>query len=258
MHPDLALAPEAHRRPHRAPVPERRAPPPASWPLPHRRDPDDKCDPVELLVDITFVLALAQAGSILRQEPGLGPGSLPRGGPPCRSSDACGSTASSSPVLDGGRSEPVVKLLSIAQTGMFLGLAILAAPRPSPPAPGGFDGPILFAAVHDPGRAPASAGCGRPHRSASARQRGKPDGVRRSRPLQLSAGNLGCRCWCPSGARSRGVLRRVRACSSPSASCPRSRRTNGFGFGSAPRLDAVRHPGVRGAVRRRVHGGVAA
>jgi low temperature requirement protein LtrA len=40
------------------------------WPLP-RRDPDEPSQPVELLLDITFVLALQQAGSFLGESPGL-------------------------------------------------------------------------------------------------------------------------------------------------------------------------------------------
>ncbi|HVI56452.1 MAG TPA: low temperature requirement protein A [Luteibacter sp.] len=112
------------------------------WPLP-RRHPDDKSDPVELLVDITFVLALSQAGSLMRTEPGA-----------TGVYHALATLAivvvlwqiSVNAVTYADVRSPMMKLLLVAQTGTFLALAI-CLPEAFTSRPGGLNGPVLFAAV---------------------------------------------------------------------------------------------------------------
>ncbi|GAA2025852.1 hypothetical protein GCM10009839_25160 [Catenulispora yoronensis] len=112
------------------------------WPLP-RRDAEDRSDPVELLVDITFVLALSQAVSLLRLEPGAG-GVL-------RTIAALfivirAWEESVSAVTMGSVTAAPLKLLMIVQTGLFLALAI-CVPEAFSDITGGLDGPVVFATV---------------------------------------------------------------------------------------------------------------
>ncbi|MFD0635013.1 low temperature requirement protein A [Catenulispora yoronensis] len=112
------------------------------WPL-ARRAPEDKCDPAELLVDITFVLALAQAGTLLREHSGA-TGVFQTFA--AMAVIGClwqyGVVALSMRVV-----APVVKLLSVAQTGLFLGVAIVVPEAFSDHGHGIMRGSVLFAVM---------------------------------------------------------------------------------------------------------------
>jgi low temperature requirement protein LtrA len=115
---------------------------PGTWPL-RRRAEDDACDPVELLVDITFVLALSQAGGLIRLEPGaIGVAqALAALAVVVRLWQGSVSAVSCVDVAAGP-----MRLLQIAQTGLFLALAV-CLPEAFTSRPGGLNGPVLFAAA---------------------------------------------------------------------------------------------------------------
>ncbi|MGW2426557.1 low temperature requirement protein A [Streptomyces sp. NPDC001709] len=108
-----------------------------------RRAAEDKCDPVELLVDITYLLALSTAVSLMQREGG-----------------AAGVLQAVSVLLVVvglwqysvtvvtiiSVKHPWPKLLMIVQTGFFLGLAI-TLPEAFADRPGGLDGPLVFAVM---------------------------------------------------------------------------------------------------------------
>jgi low temperature requirement protein LtrA len=112
------------------------------WPLP-RRDPDEKSDPVELLVDITYVVALSQAASFMRLEPGL-TGVL----------HALTALAVIVLMWQGtviavtfvSATSGPLKLLQVAQAGCFLAVAV-CLPEAFSVKAGGPNGPVLFAAA---------------------------------------------------------------------------------------------------------------
>ncbi|MER5891244.1 low temperature requirement protein A [Streptomyces sp. NPDC001941] len=115
---------------------------PVSWWLP-RRDPDEKIDPVELLFDITFVLAMTQAASLMRHTPGLAGVSQAvvmmmilfyLWHHEVMTSAVATVTA------------PVMKLFNVLQTGMMLALAV-TVPAAFDPWSGWTWGPGLFAAT---------------------------------------------------------------------------------------------------------------
>jgi low temperature requirement protein LtrA len=112
------------------------------WPLP-RCDPDSKPDPVELLVDITYVLALSQAAGLIRQEPGMA------GVLHAVAALACvvllwqgTANTTAMAVLTAGP----LKLLQIAQTGVFLACAV-SIPEAFVDRSGDLDGRVVFAAA---------------------------------------------------------------------------------------------------------------
>lgn len=112
-----------------------------TWPLP-RRTPDEKSDPLELLLDITFVLALSQSAVLLRQEPGAA-GVL-----------QAVAVLSVVTLMWQGQLVAVthvvligpLRLLLVLQTGLFLAAAV-ALPEAYHDQPGGLDGPRVFAIV---------------------------------------------------------------------------------------------------------------
>jgi low temperature requirement protein LtrA len=113
-----------------------------TWPL-ARRAGNDACDPLELLVDITFVLALSQAGALIRLEPG-----------PIGVAQALAALAVLVRLWQGSVSAVAcvnvaagpMRLLQIAQTGLFLALAV-CLPEAFVSRPGGLNGPVVFACV---------------------------------------------------------------------------------------------------------------
>ncbi|MGW7440162.1 low temperature requirement protein A [Streptomyces sp. NPDC054849] len=106
-----------------------------------RRDGADKCDPVELLVDITYVLALSMAVTLMSRQPGMG-GVLQAVSVLLAVVGLWQYSVTVVTIISVKSALP--KLLMILQTGLFLALAI-TLPEAFTDQSGGLNGPVVFA-----------------------------------------------------------------------------------------------------------------
>ena len=108
-----------------------------------RRDANDKSDAVELLVDITYVLALSMAGSLMRYQPGI-LGVIQAGAVLMAVITMWQYSVLSMTIVS--VNVEVCKALMVIQTGLFLALAT-TIPEAFATRPGGLPGQATFAVM---------------------------------------------------------------------------------------------------------------